>query len=151
MMLRISMCLVFAAIAGRGEAQSARHAVAWFADGAGLEIYTETTGSTHLASAGEIGIGPGTRPSQDLVNHVVIDSANTILFAYNLEASRGTWPDTTAIRILPISAAMEAGILKRANTPGWPKFSGQHLPTVAAVREFPSVKLGEGVTLDILY
>jgi hypothetical protein len=33
----------------------------------------------------------------------------------------------------------------------FPKFPGPHLPTVAGVREFPSVKIGEAVTLDVLY
>jgi len=33
---------------------------------------------------------------------------------------------------------------------GRPRFTGAHLPTVAGVREFPAVKIGEAVTLDIL-
>jgi hypothetical protein len=144
-------CVTWAMLMGTVEGQSSGRAVAWFPDGTGLEIYTESTGPVRASSAGQIGIGPGGRPTQDLVNHVVVDNGNTILFAYNLEASHGAEPGTVAIRILPISAATEAGILKRVNTPGWPTFSGQHLPTVAAVRELPSVKIGEGVTLDILY
>ncbi len=35
-------------------------------------------------------------------------------------------------------------------TPGRPRFTGAHLPTVAGVREFPAVKIGEAVALDIL-
>jgi hypothetical protein len=121
-----------------------------FPDGTGLEIFTETTGSSQINSIGEMGIGPGVG-SQDLVNRVVIDSANNILFVYNLEASRGASPGTVKIRIEPISAATETGMLKDATRPGRPRFSGAHLPTVAGVSEFPAVKIGEAVTLDILY
>ena len=121
-----------------------------FPDGTGLEIFTETTGSTQIASMGEMGIGPGVG-SQDLVNRVVLDRAMNILFVYNLEAARGASPGTVKIRIEPISAATEAGMLKDAKRPGRPRFSGAHLPTVAGVHEFPAVKMGEVVTLDILY
>jgi hypothetical protein len=121
-----------------------------FPDGTGLDIFTETTGSSHIDAGGEAGIGPGVG-SQDLVNRVVVDRANNILFVYNLEASRGVSPGTVKIRIEPISAETEAGMLKDAARPGRPRFSGAHLPTVARVRDFPAVKIGEVVTLDILY
>ena len=130
------------------ESQHILHAS--FPDGSGLEIFTETTGSSQIDSLGEMGIGPGVG-SQDLVNRVVLDRANNILFVYNLEASRGASPGTVKIRIEPISAATEAGMLKDAAKPGRPRFSGAHLPTVAGVREFPAVKISEAVTLDILY
>jgi hypothetical protein len=121
-----------------------------FPDGTGLEIFSETTGSSRIDSGGEAGIGPGVG-SQDLVNRVVVDRANNILFVYNLEASRGASPGTVRIRIEPISAATEAGMLKDAARPGRPRFLGAHLPTVAGVHEFPAVKIGEAVMLDILY
>lgn len=137
------------AVAGALQAQQVNRARAWFPDGTGLEIHTETTGSTGTNSAGEIGIGRG-RGSRDVVNRVVIDGGNNILFAYNLEGSRGVEPGTMSIRIEPIGAATEAGILKRQAT-GLAKFPGGHLPTVATAREFPSVRIGEVLTLDILY
>src|SRR4030081_3067380 len=111
-----------------------------FPDGTGVEIRTETTGSSQIDSEGEMGIGPGVG-SQDLVNRVVVDGANNILFVYNLEASRGASPGTVKIRIEPIRAATEAGMLKDAARPGRPRFSGTHLPTVAGVRDFPTVKI----------
>jgi len=120
-----------------------------FPDGTGVEIFTETTGSSQIDPRGEMGIGPGVG-SEDLVNRVVRDRANNILFVYNLEASRGASPDTVKIRIEPISAASEAGMLKYEASHGRP-FPGARLPTVAGVREFPAVKIGEAVTLDILY
>lgn len=97
-----------------------------------------------------MGIGPGVG-SQDLVNRMVVDRANNILFVHNLEASRGAVPGTVRIRIEPISPATEAGMLKDAQRPGRPHCAGAHLPTVAAVREFSTVKIGEVVTLDILF
>jgi hypothetical protein len=121
-----------------------------FPDGTGLEIFTQTSGSSQIDSVGEMGIGPGVG-FHDLVNRVVVDRAGNILFVYNLEASQGASPGTVKIRILPISAATEAGMLKDAAKPGRPRFAGTHLPTVAGVRDFPVVKIGEVVTLDILY
>jgi hypothetical protein len=123
---------------------------AWFDDGTGLEIYTETGGSPELDPQGAIGIGPGTG-SQDLVFRMVADRDNNILFAYGLEASHGSGPGTVMIRIEPISAAMEANWLKPNRDPRLPKFGGTHIPTVAGIREFPAVKIGEVVTLDVLY
>jgi hypothetical protein len=120
-----------------------------FPDGTGLEIFTEATGSSQIDSTGEMGIGPGVG-SQDLVNRVVRDRANKILFVYNLEASHGERAGTAKIRIEPISAATEAGMLKYEASQGRP-FPGAHLPTVAGVREFQAVKMGEAVALDILY
>lgn len=120
-----------------------------FPDGTALEIFSETTGSSQIDSEGEMGIGPGVG-SEDLVNRVVRDRANKILFVYNLEASRGASPDTVKIRIEPISAASEAGMLKYEASNGRP-FPSAHLPTVAGVREFAAVKIGEAVALDILY
>src|ERR1700733_16136042 len=92
-----------------------------FPDGTGLEIFTETTGSSQIDSEGEMGIGPGVGPQcvdpprgdcPDAVNRVVVDRANNILFVYNVEAARGASPHTVMIRIEPISAATEAGVLK---------------------------------------
>jgi len=120
-----------------------------FPDGTGLEIFTETTGSSQIDAGGEMGIGPGAG-HQDLVNRVVRDRSHNILFVYNLEASHGASANTVMIRIEPISAATEEYMLKRAATAGQ-TFPGGHLPTVAGVREFAAVKMGEVVTLDILY
>lgn len=144
--------LLFAsvALARLIQAEPARTVVAWFPDGVGLEVYTESTGHTQVNAGGEIGIGPGPRPKQDIVDRVVLDSGGNVLFAYNLEASRGAYPDTVSIRILPLTAQTEQGLLERANRPHEPRFSGAHVPTVSAVREFASVKIGQGVTLDIL-
>lgn len=143
--------LIGTALARTMLAESPRRFVAWFPDGAGLEIYTESTGGTQVSMNGEIGIGPGGVHNQDMVNRVVTDSGNNILFAYNLEASRGHEPDTVTIRILPLSSTTEENFLKRAGKPGQLRFSGSHIPTVSAVREFPGVKIGQAVNLQTLY
>jgi hypothetical protein len=123
-------------------AQFSDRALAIFPDGTEVEIYSQSTGSTQLNAQGVIGIGPGAG-KQDMVFRVVRDRDNKDLFAYNLEASRGSSPDTVMIRIDPVNPFGDA-------LPSRPS-SGPHLPTVAAVREFPNVKIGEVVTLDILF
>jgi hypothetical protein len=143
--------LLFLAASATVLQADSRHILrASFPDGTGLEIFTQTTGSSQIDPQGEMGIGPGVG-SQDLVNRVVVDRDNNILFAYNLEASRGASPGTVKIRIEPISARTEASILQSAGSPGRPRYSGPRLPTVAGVREFPAVALGQAVTLDILH
>ncbi len=136
---------------GALRAETPNRALAWFSDGVGLEIYTESTGAARTSRSGSIGIGPGTQPTQDLVARFVVETGDTILFAYNLEATRGAEAGTVAIRILPISPGWESSMRENGAKPGRLKLSGAHLPTVAAVREFPSVRIGEAVTLDILY
>ncbi len=116
-----------------------------FPDGTGVDIFTETTGASQISWEGSMGI------AQDHVNRVVVDRGNNILFVYNLEASRGTSPNTAKIRIEPLGAKAEAEMLKYGLGPSGLKFSGAHIPTVAGIREFQAVKIGEAVTLDILY
>lgn len=141
--------LSFTALAATLRADSQHILRASFPDGTGLEIFTQTTGSSQVDPGGAMGVGPGIG-SQDFVNRAVLDRADTILFAYNIEASRGASPDTVKVRILPLSVATEATMLQD-KAPGHPHFSGAHIPTVAGVREFAAVKFGEAVTLDILY
>jgi hypothetical protein len=79
--------LLAGALATAAHADSQHILRASFPDGASLEIFTETTGSSDISNEGSMGIRPGVG-SQDLVNRVVTDKAEHILFAYNLEASR---------------------------------------------------------------
>jgi hypothetical protein len=132
-----------------GKTQRPDRARAWFPDGTGLEIHTETTGTSGANSAGQIGIA-SEKGSRDRVNRIVIDKENHILFAYNLEASHGTRPGTIAVRIEPIGATLEKRLLGRASG-GLFQPSGRHVPTVAKIREFPAVSIGQALTLDILY
>jgi hypothetical protein len=136
---------------GALRAQTPDRAMAWFIDGTGLEIYTESTGSAQTSRIGQLVLSSPTRGKQYLIDRLVIETGHTLLFAYNLEATRGAEPGTVAIRILPIGPAMETSIIEGAGKGFWPKISGAHVPTVAAVRDFPSVRIGEAVTIDILY
>jgi hypothetical protein len=130
-------------------AQSTHIMQASFPDGTRLEIFTEATGSTAIDAEGSMGIGPGTG-HQDLIDRIVVDRTNNILFAYNIEASKGASPDTVLIRIDPYSPATEKIMMEDMGPRMGLHFSGAHFPTVAAVREFAGVKIGEAVTLDIL-
>src|SRR5262249_4144011 len=129
-------------------AQPFNRARAWFPDGAGLEIHTESTGSTPINTMGSLGIRQASA-SPELVNRPVVDRANSLLFISNLGASKVSMPGTVLIRVEPINPMIEANILNEKRP--YLRFSGAHLPTVAAVREFPAVKIGEAVTLDILH
>lgn len=132
--------LLLAAGAGLASGQSSDRVLAMFSDGTQVEIHSEATGSTQLSSSGIIGIGPGAG-KPDIVNREVVDGAKNVLFGYHLEASRGASPGTVWIRIDPFSPATALP----------PKLlSASPIPTVAAVREFPAVKIGGEVRLDIL-
>jgi hypothetical protein len=107
---------------------------AWFRDGTGLEIYTESTGATqpHTFSQGVIGI------TRDRSFRIVTDKNKNQLFGYYLDAKASTTPGAVSIRIEPYNG--EAS-----------NFSPDSVPTVATVREFPAVRIGEAVTLEMLY
>jgi hypothetical protein len=147
--MKRSVCVLFALGPAMLQAQFSDRALAIFPDGTEVEIYSAATGSTQLSAQGLIGLGQVNK--QNLVNRVVVDRDNNGLFAYNLEASHGASPDAVIIRIDPLNPGIEADMLKwYASNPHLPRFSGSHIPTVAAVREFPNVKIGEVITLDIL-
>ena len=97
---------------------------AWFPDGAGVELHTETTGST-----GQTALSGGGMIMYDQVSRFVRDSQDKTVFAYGLEAFRAREPEAIAIRIKP---------------------AGGGDPTVSAVREFPAVKYGQEVKIEIL-
>ena len=146
--MRFTNWMAFVALGSTLQAQTPDRLLAWLRDGFGLEIHSESTGSTRAISNGALGIGPGAA-SRDVLDRWVMDSSDNILFDYNLEAERNP-SGTVRIRIEPISPKMEANLLER-RAKGLEKFSGDRVPTVAAVRELSAVKFGEAVTLDILY
>jgi hypothetical protein len=122
----------------------------WFPDGTGLEVHAEATGSTHMdAPRGATGAGYFKSERVDRVFRVVGDRDDNALIGYFLEAYRNTQTDTTVIRISPLDQATAADMLKSLPL-GFKSATGR-IPTVSAVREFPSVKIGQAATLDILY
>ena len=97
---------------------------AWFPDGAGVELYTEIASSSQQTS-----VQGGGMIQNGRLSRIVQDSQNTTVFSYDLEAEKAAEPGAVTIRIKPASGGT---------------------PTVAAVREFPSVKRGQEVRLEIL-
>ena len=85
----------------------------------------------------------------DIVHRFIMDENENILFGYLLHASRGASPDTVSISIEPVSAADQQQWL---NDPGFHMHSAKPtFPTVAAVRNFPAVKIDQAVILDVLF
>lgn len=120
---------------------------AWFPD-AGVEFSTETTGATESVSSG------GSILVNDMgVLRIVADKNGHVLYAYGVEASAGPLPDTVTIRIKPLEPKA-AQLIRERNPPGRRvalEFPSGAIPTLAAAREFPGVKKGEAVRLEILY
>jgi len=118
---------------------------AWFKDGTGIEIYSETTGPSHPSSirqelpSGVIGI------IHNRSYRLVMDKNQNVLFGYFLDGGNSTVPNAESIRISPIDPAAARELGGRFKYPAGP------LPTVDTVREFPAVKIGQVVTLDILF
>jgi hypothetical protein len=102
---------------------------AWYQDGTCLEFFSESTGATMPSSTSGSVIVDNT----NIVHRVVKDRQGQILFSYDVVARRAHGiRDTFVLQIRPAGAY----------TTG--------LRTVAAVRDFPAVKLGEAVRVDIL-
>lgn len=115
---------------------------AHFPDGTAIEIFTQTTGASKIEPSGGIGL------MEDIVHRFITDEDNNTLFGYLLHASRGANPNTVAISIEPISAADQQFWL---TDPGLHMHSAKStFPTVAAVRNFPEVKIDQAVILDVL-
>jgi hypothetical protein len=134
--------------AAQAQTDRRRSVRSWFADGTGIEIYTETTGPTHPASnrqeplQGVIGI------VYDKQYRLVMDKDQNILFGYFLDGRTSTAANAEFIRISPIDASSVQSLGKGSFKL---KFPSGPLPTVDTVREFPAVKIGQVVTLDILF
>ena len=103
---------------------------AWYADGTCVEFFSESTGSTTPTSTSGSVIVDNT----NTVHRVVKDARGNVLFAYDVVARRAAGlKDTFAVQIRP-AGAYTKGMAR----------------TVSAIRDFPSVKLGEAVKVDIL-
>jgi len=119
---------VLAAVVASASAQPNRTRTqpVWFQDGTCLEVYTQSTGNTPLHSDGEVG-----RNAANVMLRLVQDGREQPLFGYDVEARAGSSAGTFFIRIKPHNSAGK-------------------VPTVASVREFPAVRNGEAVIVDIL-
>jgi hypothetical protein len=103
---------------------------AWYRDGTCVEFYSESTGTTTPSSTSGSVIVDNT----NTVHRVVTDGHGNILFTYDVVAHRAAGSkDSFVVQIRPGGGAV-TGIAR----------------TVAAVRDFPAVKRGEAVKVDIL-
>ena len=96
-----------------------------YPDGTKLTIETaSTSGNAQASYHGEVS-------SEGRIWHrVVTDKQGSVIFAYDLNGSLGSMPETFHIRISPTAGPA---------------------PTVSGVRDFMHVKVSESVKIDILY
>jgi hypothetical protein len=139
---RLLLLLAAASLVASAQKDDSRKLRAWFPDGTGLEFDCETTGSTPLPSrAGAVLV------NDQGVHRVVSDKDGDTLYAYGVEAWTGPQPGTVTIRIKPLDA--ETGARLRSRGSG--KDTSGPISTLGGVREFPGVRKGQAVRLEILY
>lgn len=115
----------------------------WFDDGTVLEFYTQSTGPTASVSTN----GSIVLSALSGLHRVVLDKDDNLLFVYGVEARRDALPQTFFVRIKPVDRGLE---VEGASMPKLFGKTPHPFPTVAAVREFPGVRLGDAIVLDIL-
>ena len=106
-----------------------------YADGTQVLIDTASTGgnTAQIYQNGVVHASQGT-----FWHRVVSDKDGKVVFAYDLEAGRGSAAGTFVIRIKPVDPAYAHEIQKGP------------VATVTAVREFNAVRAGQSVAIDIL-
>src|SRR6202050_5481029 len=137
--------LLAAALLAFAQKDEPRRLRAYFLDGTGVEFEQEATGSTVLALH-----GGGVAVSDEGIERVVSDKDGNILYAYFVEAWAGPAPQAGAvtIRIKPLNKETETSLRSHPG-PSW--HTTGPIGTVAGVREFPGVRKGQAVRLEILY
>jgi hypothetical protein len=109
-----------------------------YADGTQVTIQTFSSGPT--AEQAIYSSGAVVRAAPGVWHRVLNDKqGKKVVFAYDLEAGRASAPGTFVLRIKPVD---EAFAREQQSAGG--------VPTVSAVREFNSIKLGEGIAIDLL-
>jgi hypothetical protein len=135
--------LLAAALLAFAQKDEPRRLRAYFLDGTGVEFEQETTGSTVLALH-----GGGVAVSDEGIERVVSDKDGNILYAYFVEAWASPQAGAVTIRIKPLNKETEASLRSHPG-PSW--HTTGPIGTVAGVREFPGVRKGQAVRLEILY
>ena len=111
-------------------------------NGAGIAIHAEASGPQALLSTSGSGVSTDSGP----VYRVVLDRDNKPLFAYELELRTVTaTPKRIGVTLKPADQ-------ERLRALNWlkGKIVGD-VPTIAAVRAFPPLRLGDEVHVDIMY
>src|SRR5580700_11170912 len=134
--------LLAAALLAFAQKDEPRKLRAYFLDGTGVEFEQEATGSTVLALH-----GGGLAVSDEGIERIVSDKDGNVLYAYLVEAWASPQSGAVTIRIKPLNKETEASL--RSHPGGW--HATGPIGTVAGVREFPGVRKGQAVRLEILY
>jgi len=127
--------MVFLAMAAAAFAQT--NMKVRFGDGTGLEVHTESTGSNLPVSTS----GSDVVPAGYDFHRVVFDKQGALLLGYDIEARKAS-QGTYRIRIKPVDTTK----FKIGGNGKW-----LDIPTVSGVREFPPLRMGDAVEVDILY
>lgn len=143
MIRRISILLTAAALFAFAQKDEPRKLRAWFSDGTGVEFEQETTGSTHLAMH-----GGSVAVSDAGIERIVLDKDGNILYAYFIEAWTDPQSGAVTIRIKPVDKEAEVDLHIHHGSMQPPPGP---IATIAGVRDFPGIKKGQAVQLEILY
>jgi hypothetical protein len=108
-----------------------------FGDGTGLQIHTESTGSNLPVSTS----GSNSVPAGYDFHRVVFDKLGALLLGYDIEA-RKAGPGAFTVRIKPVDTTK----FKIGGNGKW-----LDIPTLTGIREFPPLRMGDAVEVDILY
>ena len=108
-----------------------------FGDGTGLDIHTESTGSNLPVSTS----GSDVVPAGYDFHRVVFDKQGALLLGYDIEA-RKAGQGAFTVRIKPVDTTK----FKIGGNGKW-----LDIPTLTGIREFPPLRMGDAVEVDILY
>jgi len=136
-MKRLGAILLLSA-AALGQTRSGIKTV-WYADGTGLEIHSESTGrNLPLSTSGTDTVTAGCDYHRLVLSND--GSEARVLLGYDIEA-RKTGSGTFRVRIKPTDTT-------KVGIGGGGKWLP--IPTIAAIREFPPLRTGDAVEVDIL-
>jgi hypothetical protein len=148
MIRRLIILSAIAITAASAQSKWPNGLTATFRDGVQLVVHTESTAAkSPLSTTGSVAVNEGND-----MHRLVLDRSGHILFGYTIEA----WGVPNArehyfVRIKPLDSGYETRL---RNDPDFrkkpPVGPDGKIATVAAVRDFPSVRKGEAVSVDIL-
>jgi hypothetical protein len=136
-MNRKSMVILAVAAAAFAQTNSPSGLKVWFGDGTGLDIHTESTGANSPVSTS----GSETVPAGRDFHRLIFDKQGALLLGYDIEA-RKAGQGTFTVRIKPV----DTDKIKVGGLGKW-----LDIPTLSGVREFPPLRTGDAVEVDILY
>lgn len=129
------------ACAAFAQAEAPKPLTVFFGNGPLLELHTESTAANSpLSTSGSVEVGAG----HD-AHRFVLDKQGKIIFGYYIEAQKAG-QGAFMIRIRPfdqLKIRQESWYLTQRTT--------KDIPTLAAAREFPPLRIGDAVQVDILY